>query len=73
MPYTPRLVNAHGTRVSEIAKSPFANPRATSSDGIFADYTGADGTSIWAAATSGNSAIAVHLLACMLYALLLSA
>jgi hypothetical protein len=35
-------------------------------DGIFSDFTGADGTSIWAAATSGSGAISVHLLACML-------
>ncbi|KAI9677129.1 MAG: hypothetical protein M1822_008238 [Bathelium mastoideum] len=33
---------------------------------MFADQAGVDATSIWAAATSGESAIAVHLLACML-------
>ncbi|KAH8748742.1 hypothetical protein BGZ57DRAFT_776386 [Hyaloscypha finlandica] len=66
IPHTPYLIDAYGTRVSEIASSATANPRATLSDGIFADYTGADGTSIWAAATSGSSAISVHLLGCML-------
>ncbi len=60
------LVAAYGTRVSEIAKSPRVNPRGTKADGPFQDYVGADGTSIWAAATSGNEAIMVHLLACML-------
>lgn len=33
---------------------------------MFKDFTGPDATSIWAAATSGQAAIAVHLLACML-------
>lgn len=35
-------------------------------DGPFASIVGLDGSSIYAAATSGQSAIAVHLLACML-------
>ena len=34
--------------------------------GLFADYIGVDGTSIWAAATSGKGAVAMYLLACML-------
>ena len=34
--------------------------------GMFADQAGVDATSIWAAATSGSAAVAVHLLACML-------
>lgn len=34
--------------------------------GIFARRAGPDGTSIWAAATSGDGALAIHLLACML-------
>ncbi|KAH4891395.1 hypothetical protein HBI38_030200 [Parastagonospora nodorum] len=33
---------------------------------MFADQAGADGTSIWAAATSGQHAIGMHLLSCML-------
>src|SRR5205823_4893003 len=57
---------AYGQRVSEISASPKVNPKGTSRDGAFAGYVGVDGTSIWSAATSGTSAIAVHLLACML-------
>jgi hypothetical protein len=34
--------------------------------GPFAGHVGVDGTSIYAAASSGNSVIALHLLACML-------
>lgn len=66
IPSVPRLLSAYGTRVSEIAKMPSVNPKGTRSDGPFADLVGVDGTSIWAAATSGTSAIAIHLLACML-------
>lgn len=35
-------------------------------DSIFSAYSGIDGTSIWAAATSSKAALHVHLLACML-------
>lgn len=66
LPKTPTLVGAYGTRVSEIAKVPLVNPQATVKDGIFEGEIGADATSIWAAVTSGTSAVAVHLLACML-------
>ncbi|PGG96931.1 hypothetical protein GX51_07579 [Blastomyces parvus] len=66
VPSTPKLEEAYGKRVSEIAGSSDINPQGLRSDGIFADYIGADGTSIWAAATSGSPAISVHLLACML-------
>jgi hypothetical protein len=66
VPACPKLVAAYGLRVSEIAQSTSHNPRGSWSDGAFAEQLGADGTSIWAAATSGYSAIAVHLLACML-------
>ncbi|KAI9697199.1 MAG: hypothetical protein M1836_004763 [Candelina mexicana] len=53
--------------VSEIAELPKFNPRGKSQvEGAFAGHVGADGTSIWAAATSGKGAMAVHLLACML-------
>ncbi|MCJ1381143.1 hypothetical protein MMC17_004252 [Xylographa soralifera] len=45
---------------------PSLNPKGSKEDGPFADHVGADGTTIWAAATSGRGAIAVHLLACML-------
>jgi hypothetical protein len=63
IPSIPCLTAAYGKRVSEISKqlSPVSLPA-----GMFADRVGADGTSIWAAATSGQHAIAMHLLACML-------
>lgn len=66
IPSVPNLFRSYGIRASEIARSPKVNPKGTRKDGIFADHIGADCTSIWAAATSGDSAIAVHLLACML-------
>ncbi|KAK5660751.1 hypothetical protein OQA88_12117 [Cercophora sp. LCS_1] len=66
IPDTPKLIKAYGHRVSEILSSPDINPHGTVRDGPFQDFIGADCTTIWAAATSGNSAIAVHLLACML-------
>jgi hypothetical protein len=66
LPSTPHLVSAYGLRSSEIAKLPAVNPQGSRDDGIFRDWIGADATSIWAAATSGPGAIAVHLLACML-------
>ncbi|KAK7946077.1 uncharacterized protein PG986_010398 [Apiospora aurea] len=66
LPETPNLIKAYGTRASEIAQSPVVNPKGTDADGPFKDYVGVDGTSIWAAATSGSAAIAAHLLACII-------
>jgi hypothetical protein len=66
IPSTPDLIRAYGSRCSEIASSQTFNPPGTQRHGLFANQVGADGTTIWAAATSGTSAIAVHLLACML-------
>jgi hypothetical protein len=66
LPSTPKLFQAYGQRASNIADSPISNPLPGLNTGPFADYLGIDGTSIWAAATSGKRAIAVHLLACML-------
>lgn len=67
LPPAEELFKAYGVRVSEISSMPGINPREGSEkDGIFASHVGADTTSIWAAATSGSAAIAVHLLACML-------
>ena len=60
------LIKAYGLRASEISASPVANPKGSSSHGFFRDQVGADGTTIWAAATSGKSAIAMNLLACFL-------
>ncbi|KAJ8110207.1 hypothetical protein ONZ43_g5931 [Nemania bipapillata] len=67
VPSTPNLLRAYGNRVSEISAKASVNPRGTQSkDGLFSAYVGIDSGSIWAAATSGSSALAVHLLACML-------
>ncbi|KIY02329.1 uncharacterized protein Z520_02467 [Fonsecaea multimorphosa CBS 102226] len=65
-PNAPKLLRAFGERVSEIIKSPGANPTGTIKDGPFKDSVGADATSIWAAATSGSASLAVLLLACLL-------
>lgn len=65
--HTPELFKAYGTRSSEIVSSGEVNPVGSKKDhGLFFEQVGADCTSIWAAATSGHSAIAMHLLACML-------
>src|SRR5437016_1438092 len=61
LPKTPSLFRAYGRRVSEIAEDPRVNPTGTNSHGAFQGFVGADGTSVWAAATSGDGAIAVHL------------
>jgi hypothetical protein len=66
LPSTPELYRAYGTRVSEIAQSTKVNPRPTARDGIFAGEVGVDTTSLWAAVTSGDGGIGVHLLACLL-------
>jgi hypothetical protein len=60
------LIRAYGLRCSDTANSPTFNPKGSSQHGLFANEVGADGTAVWAAATSGESAIAVHLLGCML-------
>ncbi|KAI1169835.1 hypothetical protein F4777DRAFT_162614 [Nemania sp. FL0916] len=59
------LTAAYGERVSEIATSSEFDLKA-SDFGPFSGHVGIEGTSIWAAASSGNSVIAIHLLACML-------
>ncbi|KAG8530308.1 uncharacterized protein KY384_004810 [Bacidia gigantensis] len=65
LPQTPRLYTAYGVRASEIANGSLKTSKAASS-GPFAAHQGVDGGSIWAAATSGAGAVAIHLLACML-------
>lgn len=60
------LIKAYGVRSSEISASPEANPTGSDQHGFLRDQVGADGTTIWAAATSGKSAIAMNLLACFL-------
>ena len=59
-------MDSYGIRASEIAETSTKCQNPIQSNTIFADQTGIDATSIWAAATSGKGAIAVHLLACML-------
>ena len=66
LPSTPRLFHAYGLRASEISSSNSVNREKDGRHGPFADYVGIDGTTIWAAATSSQGAIAAHLLACML-------
>ncbi|KAL9612539.1 MAG: hypothetical protein Q9167_002878 [Letrouitia subvulpina] len=66
LPSTPDLTRAYGRRASEISKSSSISPEGRKSFGVFASRVGADATSLWAAATSGGGAIAVHLLACLL-------
>ena len=63
LPSVPHLIAAYGKRVSDIS-SKSAEKMATET--LFAKQSGLDGGTIWAAATSGRGAIAVHLLACML-------
>ncbi|KAK6850980.1 hypothetical protein PG987_000614 [Apiospora arundinis] len=67
VPSVPGVIAAYGKRASEIMQKPGANPSGTTEQhGPFAEFVGADATGIWAAATSGQSSIATHLLACML-------
>ncbi|KAL7787132.1 hypothetical protein V8C37DRAFT_390740 [Trichoderma ceciliae] len=66
LPNTPKLLQAYGSRVSEILSRPGVNPEGTVDDGPFRAFIGADCTSIWAAATSGPASISILLLACML-------
>ena len=62
----PEFSRAYGRRVSQISESQRQNPRGSDSGGPFADHMGADGTAIWAAATSGPNAVPVLLLGCLL-------
>jgi len=66
LPSTPNLIRAYGKRATAIFQTPGINPQGTKKDGPFESFVGADGASLWAAATSGHSAVAVYLLACML-------
>jgi len=66
LPSTPELIASYGHRVSEISQIQAVNPKGQDKDGPFLDRVGADGTTIWAAATSGPSAMPILMLACML-------
>ncbi|KAK1250535.1 hypothetical protein MKX08_010538 [Trichoderma sp. CBMAI-0020] len=59
------LTAAYGERASEIATSPLFDLK-DADHGPFSGHVGVDGTSIYAAVSSGPSIIALHLLACML-------
>ncbi|OBT67776.1 hypothetical protein VE03_03499 [Pseudogymnoascus sp. 23342-1-I1] len=64
LPETPELLRCYGLRASEIASK--CKQAHTIDHGFFHGQAGVDASSIWAAATSGEAAIRVHLLACML-------
>ena len=66
VPSTPKLITAFGLRSSEIMETPGINPMGSTTSGPFHSFIGADGTAMWAAATSGIPALAVYLLACFL-------
>lgn len=66
LPATPSLYKAYGIRASEIASISLKDTKTRDGTGAFAVHQGIDGGSIWAAATSGAGAVAIHLLACML-------
>lgn len=65
-PRVEHLLAAYGNRVSEICQKAKITPQDRERHGIFAQYCGTDSSSLWAAATSGTNAIAIHLLACIL-------
>ena len=66
LPSTPRVTTAYGQRASDISQASSVSSQTRSKYGVFSSRVGSDATSIWAAATSGPAAIAVHLLACLL-------
>ncbi|KAI9158181.1 hypothetical protein HJFPF1_06172 [Paramyrothecium foliicola] len=66
LPKTPTLIAAYGARVSEILPQIQSGTEDIAIRTIFHHQLGADGTTIWAAATSGDGAVPVHLLACLL-------
>jgi len=65
-PHTPNLMKAYGKRVSQISVAAKDKNTSTIKASLFSEYSGVDGTSIWAAATSSTAALHVHLLSCML-------
>ncbi|KAF2800371.1 hypothetical protein K505DRAFT_263875 [Melanomma pulvis-pyrius CBS 109.77] len=66
VPSTPKLIKAYGLRMSEIMNTSDVNDIGTGQHGPFEPYVGADGTTLWAAATSGISALGIYLLSCLL-------
>ncbi|KAJ4016245.1 hypothetical protein NW766_004437 [Fusarium irregulare] len=72
-PPTENLLSAYGKRVSEICEKRHIDTEERNRYGVFSQFAGTDSASLWAAATSGTSAISVHLLACMIAGLFDSA
>lgn len=68
LPDVPALLEAYGTRASEIVQQITQTEDKPSDicDGFFGTHLGIDSTTIWASATSGKPAFRMHLLACML-------
>ncbi|KAL9105980.1 MAG: hypothetical protein Q9227_008935 [Pyrenula ochraceoflavens] len=66
LPEASHLLSASGHRVSESVENPRSNPKGTAADGRFAEHVDADGTTIYAATTSRENAITIHLLGCLL-------
>lgn len=66
IPTTNLLIDAYGKRATDIARKDQESGKGETGIGAFKDFFGPDATSIWAAATSGSGAIALHLLGCML-------
>lgn len=66
LPEIQELTKAYGIRASEIAQSDKVKTKHARATELFHHQVGPDSTSIWAAATSGDAAVSVHLLACML-------
>lgn len=68
LPKVPTLLKQYGKRASEIAETveSTAGSSAGARTGPFSSHTGVDGTTIWASATGGDSALCMHLVACVL-------
>ncbi|KAF2842538.1 hypothetical protein M501DRAFT_1008430 [Patellaria atrata CBS 101060] len=68
LPEVPVLLKAYGTRASEIAQNASVAQGKSKSivEGLFATQIGVDSTTIGVTATSGMSALRMHLLACLL-------
>lgn len=68
LPKAPELLKAYDTRASEIVEhtSKLQRNQTHTAKTLFADQLGIDSTSVWAAATSSQVALQMHLLACLL-------
>lgn len=66
VPSPPKLTTAYGLRSSGIIRKGLFSPKNSSKHAPFKSFVGADGTAMWAAATSGVPALGVYFLACLL-------